>query len=733
MKKTLSLLLSLALSLTLVATPVFAADPGSYAVGVTRTANGQHLNDLRSLAVGTEVTVSVTLTRTDVSAGQYNCRGMELDINDYGLEYIEDSAETFSYRLGGSTHSAAVSKYAVGGATGVGTLRFYFIYGEKDANAPDILVDRAVTVSARYRVTDPAAARAWAPTPIVYVASARATDIRQNEYAVSFNANGGSLKTDPSGIYAEGEVLTLPVPTRIGYIFNGWYDGTAVRTGSHTVTAETAFTARWTRDPSVILGTATDSDGVTPLPGVEITLMRGGERVSGPIVTDAKGRFAVSVSEGVYDLVAHDTSNNRTKTELVTVGVNTDELKIVMPGRATNSVLDNSGAGQYAAVVGGLDGVAAAENPASGETITVTLTVTSEENAASRLSAAERERFNSGKNAISALSDAKGKTVDFLNLKLERVSSAAPGKTTDISASNTRLLTIVIPFQSAGKQNIAVYRYVGAAEAMTRNPAAGQEGYTVDADSIRIYTKSVSVCGIGYTLPSDSSEDKGGTTPVKPTSPEDTGVSRWLITAEHPAYLNGYADGRILPKADISRAEVAMIFYRLLLNRKTETLGSFSDVSDGRWYTDAVRTLAGMGIIRGYENGTFRPSNKITRREFAAIVTRFAKATGGTSRFSDVQPGNWAYANIATAADYGWVTGYNGQFRPLDRITRAEVAAIVNRMLGRSADQDYVAKNAAALSRFSDLQNPATWYYYDMVEASTPHNFTMKNGVERWN
>ena len=94
--------------------------------------------------------------------------------------------------------------------------------------------------------------------------------------------------------------------------------------------------------------------------------------------------------------------------------------------------------------------------------------------------------------------------------------------------------------------------------------------------------------------------------------------------------------------------------------------------------------------------------------------------------------GHWAKDNVATASDYGWVNGYeDGTFRPGSTITRAETATIVNHMLGRAADGEYLAAHRSEINQFTDLQNPSAWYYLDMVEASNSHDYS-KTTAEKW-
>ena len=216
-------------------------------------------------------------------------------------------------------------------------------------------------------------------------------------------------------------------------------------------------------------------------------------------------------------------------------------------------------------------------------------------------------------------------------------------------------------------------------------------------------------------------------------TPEETGASELLNTDEHIWYLRGYVDGSIRPLGNMTRAEAAQAFYRLLRRPEVELTKAFPDVPEGTWCTQAVRTLASMGVINGGSDGNFWPDRLITRAEFAAIATRFAKATGGATTFGDVPEDHWAHDNIATASDYGWIKGYGGgRFGPENLVTRAEVATIINHMLGRAADRSYVAAHRDALNRFSDLQDTAQWYYLDMVEASNAHQYDRSGGQEAW-
>ena len=224
-------------------------------------------------------------------------------------------------------------------------------------------------------------------------------------------------------------------------------------------------------------------------------------------------------------------------------------------------------------------------------------------------------------------------------------------------------------------------------------------------------------------------------TPVfkkKIANPEETGVAEMLITENHIVYMEGYEDGEFRPNNNITRAEVAQIFYRLLKNRSVEITKGFEDVADDAWYAEAVRTLASLEIINGVSDTRFEPARAITRAEFTAICTRFAKEAAGTVSFPDVPEDHWAYKNIATASEYGWIVGdENGNFNPNDNITRTEAATIVNRMLERLGD--FKAINGGAAKKFADVSN-SFWGYYEIAEATSghAHDYDKENVHETW-
>ena len=226
-------------------------------------------------------------------------------------------------------------------------------------------------------------------------------------------------------------------------------------------------------------------------------------------------------------------------------------------------------------------------------------------------------------------------------------------------------------------------------------------------------------------------------TPSTPTVeiPDDDALG--LNTTDHFAYIVGYGNGEVRPQNNITRAEVATIFFRLLTDDvRDENLtktNRYSDVAATVWYNTAVSTLSSMGIITGYPDGTFRPNAAITRAEFAAIAARFDNDGDKTAaKFSDIAT-HWAKDEISIAYNNGWITGYpDGTFGPQRDITRAETMTLVNRVLNRQPEtEDDLLPN---MTVWTDNANPKAWYYLAVQEATNSHYYEFKTNsqYEKW-
>lgn len=216
---------------------------------------------------------------------------------------------------------------------------------------------------------------------------------------------------------------------------------------------------------------------------------------------------------------------------------------------------------------------------------------------------------------------------------------------------------------------------------------------------------------------------------------EATGVPDKLNGDDHFAYVVGYSDGTVRPNANISRAEVATIFFRLLKadirDGNLTADNDFSDVSDSQWHNKAISTMAKLGIVKGRRADRFDPDASITRAEFAAICARFnTKPVENSGSFSDIS-GHWAENEIERAAAFGWISGYpDGTFRPDARITRAEAMTMINRVLCRMPQSE--SDLLDSMVTWPD-NKPSDWHYLAVQEATNSHDFDRQGEVgESW-
>ncbi len=261
------------------------------------------------------------------------------------------------------------------------------------------------------------------------------------------------------------------------------------------------------------------------------------------------------------------------------------------------------------------------------------------------------------------------------------------------------------------------YRFVGLAP--YSDPA---EGYVVEGTQYVVYLYR---------------RDRGGRTPDRKDryEREEKEVEEPIVEAkrkpelnkkDHKQYMYGYPDWTFVPAANITRGEAAAMFARLFkeypgldYNYKKY----YTDVDESYWGFKEVAYLSEFGILSGYSDGTFRPNNKITRAEFVKIAESFEALTWGLSPYNDVDGGHWAFRYIVSSAAKGWISGYpDGSFRPNSFISRAEAVTIVNRLLERRPDKDYIDTHKPELKPFTDLK-PSYWAYYEIYEAVDGHDY----------
>ena len=237
--------------------------------------------------------------------------------------------------------------------------------------------------------------------------------------------------------------------------------------------------------------------------------------------------------------------------------------------------------------------------------------------------------------------------------------------------------------------------------------------------------------------PSSSQEESSSQVPEDESTGEESGISMedsqqetfasypLLVVGGHESYMSGEAGARFYPDRAMTRAEMAQVLYNLLASYPPVTGGSFSDVSDSAWYATAVNTLVELDVLSGYEDGTFRPNNAVTRAEFVTAVCKcFDNLSTGSAGFSDVS-GHWAEGFVNQAVAEDWISGFpDGTFRPDESIQRCQVTAILNKALERTGS-GFAAD--AGTQEFVDVPS-SHWAYEHIAEAADPVGSAIETG-----
>ncbi len=275
--------------------------------------------------------------------------------------------------------------------------------------------------------------------------------------------------------------------------------------------------------------------------------------------------------------------------------------------------------------------------------------------------------------------------------------------------------------------NTRYMRYDSSLYTLTIVVTEGRSGLAI---SDVYYTDDAGKVSRSFPITFNNTYSRSTTPVIIPSTPSQ------LNTDDHYAYVIGYPDGSVHPNGEITRAEVATIFFRLLRDdvrsANFTTYNAYTDVSADKWYNNPISTMSRLGIIKGYPDGTFRPNDPITRAEFAAIAARFDEHKAAKlASFTDIY-GHWAISEISLAYENGWIKGYNdGTFRPNRNITRAEAMALINRVLNRAPEKPSDLLNN--MNKWTDNMDTTKWYYLDVQEATNSHDYTRKtNNYEMW-
>ncbi len=490
-------------------------------------------------------------------------------------------------------------------------------------------------------------------------------------YTVAYDANAGSdtvanMPTTPNG-YFFGNYTTAAAPTREGYDFQGWQvEGTNNVYNANqkfTLNGDVTLVAQWRK--------ATETKTVTDVLNKTVTIEKFFESQYG---YSTEGTFTATAKVMSYQL------------EISSYTAEGDEPS------------DNN-----------------TNTPGTDNAKTFTGTVT--------LSTGNTKAFDfSTKEAADNVLEPRTHYEVWISEDKGNLSKVTYDTTKYILGFTTDENSEVIP------KSISIHIWTGEDIA----EGDGKEPETVDKITFHnIYTYKK------RSHSSDDSGNGGGKKEEKPTVEIKDDDALGLNNTDHFAYIVGYGNGEVRPQNSITRAEVAAIFFRLLEDDVRDAnytrQNKFTDVSNDAWYCSAVSTLSAMGIISGYPDATFRPNASITRAEFAAIATRFDVNGDKTpASFNDIAD-HWAKDEIAVAANNGWVNGYeDGSFRPQNKITRAETMSLVNRVLNRKPETaEDLLENMA---KWTDNADTNAWYYLAVQEATNSHYYEYKENsqYEKW-
>lgn len=552
---------------------------------------------------------------------------------------------------------------------------------------------------------------------------------------VIFDANGGKIgnNTVLTKVGVPGAVIGVPVrPTRPGYEFLGWSDGFDADTTYGAADTDTTYVAQWKAIEYTIHFSATGATGSTAdqlykFDGSTVnTLNLNGFKLTGKQFIGWSLTEGATTADFVDGALINDTlraalaASNTNSVTLYAVWQDAQQNTLTVTGSKTSAkpgetvdftaYLNGTATTDVTWIVtGGKTGTSISANGVltvgSSETNGTTLTVTAIYKLDTGITASATVRVvvdggntggNTGGGTVTAsytitASAGKGGTI-------------SPNGTIKVSRGDNKTFTI-----TAGNGYIIADVLV--------------DGVSVGAVSSYTFEK----VSKNHTISVSFKEARPGV-----ADPSETGVDQWLRVTDHIAYMHGYDNGQFGSLDNLTRAQAAQLFYRLLVNQNVDITVSFTDVPADAWYAKAVNTLASLGIIKGIGSGKFDPDREISRAEFIVIATRFAKVTDKiSSPFVDVADDAWYAPYVTTATSYGWITGVGeSRFAPDDLVTRAEAATIVNRMLARSADREFIDGNA--VQHFSDV-TPDAWYYYQIMEAANGHSHRYsEDGYEVW-
>ena len=174
-------------------------------------------------------------------------------------------------------------------------------------------------------------------------------------------------------------------------------------------------------------------------------------------------------------------------------------------------------------------------------------------------------------------------------------------------------------------------------------------------------------------------------------------------------YMSGISKDKFAPDEKITRAEAASVLKRVIDDKASANdISSFRDLKESDWFYDNIVFIEKAGLISGYDDGTFRPREAMTRAQFASMMANYLKLNVGKHPidFKDVKENYWASQGIMVGKS-------KNEFKPNDKITRVEAATIFNKVLDRKINKSFLDKYSK--NPFKDIKRDH-WAYYQVIE-----------------
>jgi uncharacterized repeat protein (TIGR02543 family) len=699
------LLLSVAIMLSVLIVPATAAE-SRYTYELTFESSGSVVKNLTALSAGD--TVKVTLTVTDTSAGTtFQAYMLDFQLYAKGLQYKEGRA----WNLEKDIQGAAGYNLIVSGANEVD-----FKWTDNYISRACVDISNPLVMTCTYTVTNPTIAEVWLQVGEIFPkgSSSAVSPTRITPFDLSLNLDGGTLSgASIAGTYYDGTTVTLPSATKTGYDLVNWTDGNGnyyEAGATYTVRKDVTLTARWqAQTVNVVLsdgqGNTADCtgtygedytlpaniftrtgytfagwsvDSATYQPGATYPLR--GDVTFTAVWTENKVETSTDnkTETGTDSNTTDDTTNTTTNTNTGTsTGTNTGSN--IGTGNGSNSGTTNASVTTATSAV--------ANTVIDGNTETVTY----EDGSTTTVATAENGTVTTTHTTAAGVT---GETVKDQAGTVTSVSATIPAAVATAAAEKNETVSLPITVQAAATTASAPAIAVNVARAAkpvkveipVENVSAGVVAVIVNEDGTEEIVKTSVITDNGVELALSGSATVKIVDNTKTF--DDVASTYWgneaITFATSRTIFNGTSASTFTPEGTMTRGMLAQVLHNMETDPETVSLDAFQDVDDDDWYAEAVAWAADAGIVTGYGNGTFGPTDDVTRQQVAVMLWRYAgqptASADSINAFGDAASvGSYAQQAMAWAIENGIINGINGNLKPESNATRTQVATMMMR------------------------------------------------------